>query len=72
MRLFFSPPCDLLSSAQGAWDGKSHPGSPETLGMGSWKISMSLESVKGQGLEVSLEVQSGLSRHQDCGLILGQ
>lgn len=33
---------------------------------------MHLESVKGQGLEVSLEVQSGLSRHQGCGLILGQ
>lgn len=33
---------------------------------------MCLESVKGQGLEVSLEVQSGLSRHQVCGLILGQ
>lgn len=61
MRLFFSLPRDLPSSAQGVWDNKSHPGSPETVGMKAWGISMCLGSVKGQGLEVSLEMWSGLS-----------
>lgn len=67
-RLFFSLPRDLPSSAQGAWDGKSHPGSPETIGMGTWRISMCLGSVKGQ----KLEVWSGLKGHQGHGLPLGQ
>lgn len=71
LKLFFSLPRDLPSSAQGAWDSKSHLGSPETVGMGLWGISMCLGSVKGQGLAVSLEVWLGFSRAPGQWLNLG-
>lgn len=67
LKLFLSLPRDLPSSAQGVWDSKSHPGSPETTEPGAWGISNCLESVKGQGLEVSLEVWSGI--HKASGLL---
>lgn len=70
-RLFFSLPRDLPSSAQGAWDSKSHPGSPETVGMGAWRISVYLGSVKGQGLELRPEVWSGLTRAPGSWFNLG-
>lgn len=59
LRLFFSLPRDLPSSALGAWDSKSHPGSPETVGMRHGGSACVWGHM--QGLEVRLKLSSGLS-----------
>lgn len=69
LRLFFSLPHDLPSSALGAWDSKSHPGSPETVGMKAWGISVCLGSHAGLRGQTEAVIRT---QHQGCGFTLGQ